>query len=70
MQNLGQQTCLEAHLRTMGMVHIWPSPRLTLVCRVGCRSLLQRLGQPTRVGADQSGGGDGIAWKFTAAATR
>ena len=39
------------------MVHIWPSPRLTLVCRVCCRSLLQGLGQPTRVGADESCGG-------------
>jgi hypothetical protein len=27
------QLSLEAHLRTMGMVHIWPSPRLTLVRR-------------------------------------
>ncbi len=32
-QNLGKQTCLEAHLRTIGMVHIWPSPRLTLARR-------------------------------------
>ncbi len=33
-------------------------------------SLLHGLGLPTRVGADQSGGGDGTARKFTAAATR
>ncbi len=32
-------------------------------------SLLHGLGLPTRVGPEQSCVGDGIAWKFTAAAT-